>query len=226
MSVVNAQPWPGASDDRPANGAHAGAMPRWATASATIASFATQQVAGHRDIYVPLATASLAGAQAAADKAKLDAIADIAGYFIGLRAHNSSNISIPNAAATSLTFDTNDTLGSQSTGLHSTTSNTNQFSAGVAGWYRLTAHVAFAASAGGTIREVTLVRSSGTIIAQADSPPLGAGNPVALPPVVALDYYAAGEWCQIKAYQDSGGALNALTLANRGLYVTWERVGL
>lgn len=68
---ANSQPWPGAQDTRPANGAHAGQMPRWATASATIASFATQTVAGHRDIYVPLATASAAGALSAAGFAKL-----------------------------------------------------------------------------------------------------------------------------------------------------------
>lgn len=59
----------------PANGQHAGYMPRWYARDATHASFATAQVGSHSDLYVPLATTTLAGAQSATDKAKLDALA-------------------------------------------------------------------------------------------------------------------------------------------------------
>jgi hypothetical protein len=68
---ANQTSFPGAVDTAPANLAHAGRMPRWAVRSSTIAGFLTQRVVGHDDIYVPLATASLAGALSAADFAKL-----------------------------------------------------------------------------------------------------------------------------------------------------------
>ncbi len=208
-------------------------VPGYATAAqitkldslATITSVATPLTLTSGALDITVADATHEGSMSAADKAKLDAMGALAGTFVGLRASNSANISIPNNAATSLTFNTHQALGTGSTGLHSTSANTNRFVADVAGWYRLTAHVVIAASAGGTLREVTLVRSSAAIIAQQDSPPLGAGNPVAIT-VSALDYYAVNDWCEVKVYQDSGGALNALALANRGLYATWERVGL
>jgi hypothetical protein len=70
---ANQTPWPGAVDTRRASLDHAGQMARWLAIDATHGGFAHSGTGEQRRIYVPLATAALAGAMSAADKAKEDA---------------------------------------------------------------------------------------------------------------------------------------------------------
>lgn len=68
---ANQQPWPGATDDRLAQTNWAGLMARWLASDATHGGFAFSGTGKQRRIYVPLATASLAGAMTPAHFSKL-----------------------------------------------------------------------------------------------------------------------------------------------------------
>lgn len=141
------------------------------------------------------------------DKTKLDAL------FLTLpscRLHNSTNLAIPNAVGTALTFDTEywDTHG-----FHSTMTNPNRITiptAALAGTYLVGASAVFANAAGGG-RRIIYLSAVGTPYAYNEAAPTAAAFPGFTP--VMLIGLAAGQYVEVSAYQDSGAALNVQTLA-------------
>jgi hypothetical protein len=202
---VNRTPFDGAIDTSPANRKHAGQMPRWATASSTIASFATQRVAGHNDIYVPLATTALAGAQSAADKAAGDLMANRPRAVLT----RSTNQAIANATITAIAWDSAflNTGGAAGGTIWSAGTNPTRITAPLQGIYLVTASVVIDAAAGGTLRLAQLDAIASFVFANASSPPSGAANWVRLT-ASGLVSLAPTNYVEFEVYQDSGGALN------------------
>lgn len=122
--------------------------------------------------------------------------------------------SIPNAAFTALLFDT-ETVDKDvsSTGGHSTSVSTSRYTAVYPGWYQVSGGVAFAANATG--RRACTWRVNGSSVA---------GSQVAYPATAASDceiaartklvYLNVGDYVELYAYQESGGALNTFVAAS------------
>lgn len=81
-----------------------------------------------------------------------------------------------------------------------------------AGWYVISAHVAFAANATG-LRAVSLKLGGTTYIGASHAPAISGTSTCNLS-VSAVYYLAVGEFIQIEAYQESGGALNVVSAGN------------
>ena len=133
--------------------------------------------------------------------------------------YNSAAISIPNAALTVVTFNSErfdtDTM-------HSTVSNTDRLTATTAGKYRIEANLSFALSAAGAVRQARLRINGVTEIAYHSHQPSGShGSDM----TIARKYQlAAGDYVQLLVYQDSGGALNLASATNYSpeFGMTWE----
>lgn len=128
----------------------------------------------------------------------------------GCRAYNSAAISIPDAAWTALTFNSEywDTHDAAASTFHSTSSNTGRITipAGRGGYYLFGASVEFAANATGR-RGVRIVHSVGaTVFAESleDATPSGAHALT----IATLWSIAAAEYATVEVFQNSGGALN------------------
>tara|TARA_R110000868_G_scaffold11064_3_gene54330 strand:- start:1072 stop:1572 length:501 start_codon:yes stop_codon:yes gene_type:complete len=121
------------------------------------------------------------------------------------RLTNSANISLTNNLATAVTFDTetHDTGG-----MHSTSSNTSRITipTGGSGMYLIGAGIEFAANATGT-RDVNLRINGTTIIASSRATATSATSATRL---MTNTIYPlnAGDYVEIMAFQNSGGALN------------------
>lgn len=205
MSIGQPTQWPGGSDDRLADDRHQGHMGRFAEPSATVASFAFEGAGSRRRIKVANATASVAGALTAADFALLARERDRP----TCRVTHSAIQSVANATITALTFDTEtfDTDGFHAGG----TPTALVVPAGLAGLYLIGGTLAWSASAGGG-RRLAQIRLNGTlVIARAE----GMGNATTQPTLLPTTPYrlAVGEYVELTGFQDSGGALDAHTIA-------------
>lgn len=136
--------------------------------------------------------------------------------------HNTTQ-SIPDNVFTTLAFDTEDT--SDTFGAHDLVTNNSRFTAPAAGVYLISGGPSFAPSAAG-VRGVRLLRN-GTEIpgTQTMISPSSAGigtSPPAKPTEVNL---SVGDYVQMDAYQNSGGALltAAAGSAHSTMCVTWVR---
>lgn len=127
---------------------------------------------------------------------------------IGARIYNDANISIPNNSNTSLLFNQE---RYDPDGMHSLVSNTERLTVNKAGRYLFIAHVDFSVHATG-VRGVFLRVNATTIIGGQVMPAQGTLN--ATFSVSAIYDMAVGDWCDVRAYQDSGAALNVLVNAN------------
>lgn len=131
-------------------------------------------------------------------------------FEIGARVYNSANISIANATATLLTYDTErydtDTI-------HSTSVNTGRLTCFTAGKYAIFAVVQWAANVTG--RRSLQIRINGTTTIVNDSrmavTDAGAGTVQAVATVYEL---AVGDYVESIVVQASGGALNVLAVGN------------
>lgn len=120
------------------------------------------------------------------------------------RVYNSANISIPNATATDLTFDS-ERFDTDS--MHSTVSNTNRITFNKAGKYLVGCNVVWDAGAGVT-RQVRIMLNGTTRIAY-DLQDVSVANNHAH--VLCTFYeFAVGDYITCSVYQGSGGALNVL----------------
>lgn len=130
--------------------------------------------------------------------------------YIGAHVYNSANISISNNSNTALTFDSERFDSDPNGGIHSTGSNTSRLTCQTAGAYIVGGNVSWAANATGT-RQLQIRKNGTTVIAFEVRASVGAGTNtvmhVATPGPVVL---AATDYVELMAYQDSGGALNAL----------------
>lgn len=119
---------------------------------------------------------------------------------------NSAAISIANATATVLTFDTE---RRDDGGLHSLGSNTDRLTAPVDGWYALTANVEFASNATG-FRTISFRKNGsapGDIIWAAQANAVSGTETILQ--LSREAYLNAGDFIRVYAYQNSGAPLNA-----------------
>ena len=122
--------------------------------------------------------------------------------FSGARVYNSGNISVPNSIGTSLTFNSE---RFDTDAYHSTVSNTDRLTAPVAGTYLISGTVRFESNATG-VRQVTVVLNSGSPIVFFLTDAVSAN--VTVLNVSTVYQLAAGDYIQLRAFQNSGGSLN------------------
>ncbi len=121
-------------------------------------------------------------------------------------AYNSAVQSIPDAANTAISFDTNVTdIGP----IHSTVTNPTRFTAPVAGLYLAVGQVCFAASVAGTFRQIAIFYGGSipTPLGITTIPPNAASTAINVTMPMMM---AANDYIEFEAYQDSGGALNTV----------------
>jgi hypothetical protein len=131
------------------------------------------------------------------------------GYPDGARVYNSAVESIPTAAETALTFDSE---RYDNGGLHDNVTNNSRLTAQKAGVYLITGHVAFAANATGK-RRVNIITGGAPSIAVQER--LASASDVSYLSVSTVYYLAAAAYVELYVYQDSGGSLNVSALPNR-----------
>lgn len=126
------------------------------------------------------------------------------------RAYSTVALSVPNITVTALALNSE----RQDNGSHhSTSSNTSRVAPIVAKGYVISGTLSFAASAGGDQRTALLRVNGVTVIAQHDERRNSAGGATALT-VTTLYRLGVGDYVELCAYQDSGGALNVNASAN------------
>jgi hypothetical protein len=203
---ANSDPWPGAVDTRRASLTNAGQMARWLAIDATHGGFAHSGTGEQRRIYVPLATASLAGALSAADKAILDLLAT-KDYAI---AYHNTTQSIASGSATAVALNTEQADGA---GFHDNATNNSRLTvpAGKGGLYLVGGAIRFNTAAAGTRRYLGL-RANGTTVLGEFEQPATASFPTCFGAVVV--FLSATEYVEMLAFQDSGGAVNLINSTN------------
>jgi hypothetical protein len=124
----------------------------------------------------------------------------------GVRCHNSASISCANGLTT-LTFDTNDY---DTDGYHSTTINPSRITipAGQAGYYSIGGMLNFVGSASGTYRKI-LIQANGSANKYMAVNTMPNGTNMQDISCSAIVKFAAGDYIEFIAGQDTGSALNA-----------------
>lgn len=119
---------------------------------------------------------------------------------------------LTSGAFAALLFDTEDV--DDPAGSHSTTSNTDRIVAPVAGWYRVTAHVEFAANATGNrflrVRRTVAVGGVTTDFRLDAKVTMGGAQGVDLGGTEVVQIATAGDYLTVMARQDSGGNLDTV----------------
>ena len=93
-------------------------------------------------------------------------------------------------------------------GLHDNATNNTRLTAPVAGVYDVSGIVEFAASSAGN-RDVTILKNNTTIVAYVTRSPTAGGYPIYVP-ITTKVALQAGDYLELRAYQDTGGALNVV----------------
>lgn len=135
----------------------------------------------------------------------------------------SATQSLSNTTWTSITYDVEDL---DTDAAHSTSSNTSRFTAPYAGWYQVSGGVEFAVSATGQ-RGVafavngTLVNASRVFVSAT------AATGMSVPARTKLVFLNVGDYVEVQAWQNSGGALNTFSSAEAAssMSVVWVRNG-
>ena len=121
------------------------------------------------------------------------------------RVYNNANIPVTHATHQVLTFNSerydNDSI-------HSTSSNTGRLTATTAGVYHITANIRFASNATGAARALRLRVNGSTLIALANAVPVAVGYGQTEVTIVTDWKFAANDYVEVTAFQDSGGSLN------------------
>jgi len=134
---------------------------------------------------------------------------------IGARVYRSTNQSIPNNAATNLSFDT---VRWDSSG-HWNVANPTRLTCKVAGTYIVTANVNWVSSAAGGANRVVGIKVNGIAVGvggMAAVAIIGSFIGESAPTIVQLN---VGDYVEAYAFQDSGGALN-ISYDSGGQYAT------
>lgn len=145
-------------------------------------------------------------------EAQLDTLSDNITFLAGpprCRVFNSAAISVANATLQALTFNSErfdtDTM-------HSTAVNTARITFTTAGTYLVGGSATFAPAAGGTRRAAIVLLNGVTVLKQAELRPAVADTHVPVPP--DLYAFSAGDYVELVAFQDSGGALDVKVIGN------------
>jgi hypothetical protein len=119
--------------------------------------------------------------------------------------------SIPSSTFTAITFTTEDVdTDVDGVGGHSNAINTSRFTSRYSGWYEIGGGVAYAANATGRRLAHFYVNGAAVNGAQV-ALPATAANDSAVPAKLTLVYLAVGDYVELMAYQESGGALNTFS---------------
>lgn len=156
---------------------------------------------------------------AAADIAAHAAIAAAHHAHVGARVYHSENTSIPNETWTALYFDSE---RYDTDDIHSVTVQTLRLTCKTAGKYVIALSVSFAANATGH-RRIRIVHNGADPIAGNFAPAINATVPclsVATVYDLAVDGFLIAQ-----VYQDSGGALDVLSLGNESPEFMMQRIG-
>lgn len=125
--------------------------------------------------------------------------------FVGVKVYQTADQSISNATFTAITFNS-ETFDTD--GFHSTTTNTSRLTvpAGKAGYYLVTAQLAYNGNAAGQRQAEVTVNGAGGF---GKFIQLNAGSSyVPQPKGVTILNLSVGDYVELNAYQDSGGALS------------------
>lgn len=126
------------------------------------------------------------------------------------RVYNSANISVPHNTPTALAFNSE---RFDSDTMHSTAVNTSRITFTTAGTYLVGGGVTWAGNTAG-IRDITLRLGGATNLATiSDDVPSGFAYSWSQS-VATLYTFSAGQYVELIANQDSGGALNSLNVGN------------
>lgn len=130
--------------------------------------------------------------------------------FSGAHVYHNANQSIANASLVALAFNSErydtDTY-------HDTATNNSRLTAPTTNKYRVGGGATYAASASGSRRELWIRKNGTTTLARDGRPPTG-GSVDCSVTVSWEGELAAGDYVELLAVQDSGGALNVLVLAD------------
>jgi hypothetical protein len=124
--------------------------------------------------------------------------------------------SIPNGTSTDVTFDSEDV---DSTGMHSTSSNTGRITAVYPGWYQISGGTSWAANATGLRAtnyavNAVVVSGSGTMLTATT-----AGATTRVVTRTMLVFLNVGDFITLQSFQTSGGGLNtAVTAAEQATF--------
>lgn len=129
---------------------------------------------------------------------------------IACRVYNNANISVGDAAWTSLTFNTE---RFDTDAMHSTSVNTGRLTCVHAGVYLITGNVTFATNATGT-RGISIYLNGTTYIAMLRGL-AGSSSLMTHLSIATIYELAVNEYVELQVYQSSGGALNATYTANQ-----------
>lgn len=138
-----------------------------------------------------------------------DATGAFAAVLDGCRVYNSANVSLANGFNT-VTFDSE---RYDDGGLHSTSSNTSRITIARTGKYYISGSAAMAGSALGAQRILRVQLNGVTFIASQEIVTLGGASQPELT-VGTVYKLTAGDYVELVAFQDTGGALNLLALPN------------
>lgn len=135
-----------------------------------------------------------------------------------VQVYNSANQSIPNNAFTSLTFDLEVV---DSTGMHSTVTNTSRLTAVYPGYYLLSGLSTYASNATG--QRAARFTVNGTAVPAGSVSGLGVATTHSHTPPAVRVYLNVGDYAEIQSFQASGGALNTAQSAgySPGLGANW-----
>lgn len=117
---------------------------------------------------------------------------------------SAANQSLPNNAFTALTFDTEDV---DTTGMHSTVSNTARLTAVYPGWYDVDAIASQASVASATQRAVRFT-VNGTTLNGSGASVVGATQIISIPCSPGLVFLNVGDFTTVDMFHNTGGALN------------------
>jgi hypothetical protein len=136
------------------------------------------------------------------------------------RVYNNADQSIPNNAITALTFNTERfDVGA----MHSTSLDTSRLTAPVAGLYALGGGLQWAAPGAPAGERILIVRVGGSTEIARVQVQDAAGTEIQA--VSTLWRFAAGDYAELCGYQNSGGALNAVTTSAYSPEFWMVRVG-
>lgn len=127
-----------------------------------------------------------------------------------LQIRATSTQALANNTQTAILFDTEDV---DSTGMHSTSSNTSRATAVYPGWYQFNGGIPIASNATG--RRGYRFNSNGSAVIPGSAvmtPPVN-GNPTQIPGRTILIFMNVGDYIEAQGYQDSGGSLNTTATA-------------
>ncbi len=119
------------------------------------------------------------------------------------RVYNNANISVSNAAATALTFNTERRDDGT---LHDTGSNTDRLTAPVTGWYVVFGNVEFASNVTGFRTLSFRVNATPDVYGAEQAAAVSGGETIV--GSCCLVHLTAGDYVRMFVFQNSGGALN------------------